>query len=99
MRRNAWLIAALVLAGLWAWSRFGAQLPAPAADTPVAGHPAGDRTPARRGYPAWLPAEARDTLTLIERGRRVPHRLDGAIFQTRQLLLPAQPRGHYPEYL
>src|SRR5690606_38878158 len=98
MRRNAWLIAALVLAGLWAWSRFGAQLPAPAADTPVAGHPAGDRTPASRGYPAWLPAEARDTLALIERGGPFPHRQDGAIFQNRERLLPAQPRGYYREY-
>jgi len=100
MRRNAWLIAALVLAGLWAWSRFGAQLPVPAANAPVAGRPAGDRAPAptHRGYPAWLPAEALDTLALIERGGPFPHRQDGATFQNRERLLPERPRGYYREY-
>ena len=97
MRRNTWLVVALVLAGLWAWSRFGAQLPAPAAGTPVAGHPAGERTPAR-AYPDWLPAEALDTLALIERGGPFPHRQDGATFQNREQLLPARPRGYYREY-
>ena len=100
MRRNAWLIVALVLAGLWAWSRFGAQTPAPVVGTPVPGHSAEGRaaTPPTRGYPAWLPGEALETLALIERGGPFPHRQDGATFQNRERLLPPRPRGYYREY-
>ncbi|GAA3912358.1 ribonuclease domain-containing protein [Luteimonas lutimaris] len=101
MRRNAWLIVALVLASLWAWSQFGARAPAPAAaGTPAAGHDAGYRGPgpASRGYPAWLPAEALDTLALIERGGPFPNRQDGGTFQNRERLLPKRPRGYYREY-
>ena len=100
MRRNAWLIVALVLAGLWAWSHFGAQLPAPVGDAPVADHASDARTPGPsiHGYPAWLPAEALDTLALIERGGPFPHRQDGATFQNRERLLPSHPRGYYREY-
>src|SRR3546814_7015396 len=53
---------------------------------------------ARAGYPAWLPAQALDTLALIERGGPYPHRQDGGTFQNRERLLPAQPRGYYREY-
>jgi ribonuclease T1 len=48
--------------------------------------------------PAFLPAEAHDTLALIARGGPFPHRQDGAVFQNRERLLPAQPRGWYREY-
>lgn len=45
-----------------------------------------------------LPAEARDTLRLIEQGGPFPYDQDGAIFQNRERLLPRQPRGYYHEY-
>src|SRR3546814_3140696 len=105
MRRNAWLIIGLLLVGLWAWSQYGPQATAPAGDTPAASRAPGDHEPlaqppraARAGYPAWLPAQALDTLALIERGGPYPHRQDGGTFQNRERLLPAQPRGYYREY-
>jgi ribonuclease T1 len=48
--------------------------------------------------PAFLPAQAHDTLALITRSGPFPHRQDGAVFQNRERLLPAQPRGYYREY-
>ncbi len=103
MRRNAWLILGLLLAGLWAWSHYGPQAGTPVADGPSVHAPAGDRAPPARqrggrAYPAWLPAEALDTLALIERGGPYPHRQDGATFQNRERRLPSQPRGYYREY-
>src|SRR3546814_5816493 len=56
------------------------------------------RSAARAGYPAWLPAQALDTLALIERGGPYPQRQDGGTFQKRERLLPPQPRGYYREY-
>jgi guanyl-specific ribonuclease Sa len=105
MRRNAWLIIGLLLVGLWAWSQYGPQATVPAGDTPAASRTSGDHEPlalppqsARAGYPAWLPAEALDTLALIERGGPYPHRQDGGTFQNRERLLPARSRGYYREY-
>ncbi|MDN5781221.1 MAG: ribonuclease [Luteimonas sp.] len=111
MRRNAWLIIGLLLLGLWAWSQRGTQGPAPATGAP-ASRTAGTQEPlalppdatsahrqsARGGYPAWLPAEALDTLALVERGGPYPHRQDGATFQNREHRLPSQPRGYYREF-
>lgn len=48
--------------------------------------------------PARLPAEARQTLQLIERGGPFPYRKDGSTFQNREKRLPAKPRGCYREY-
>lgn len=48
--------------------------------------------------PEALPAEARDTLRLIERGGPFPYRRDGIEFQNRERRLPLQPRGYYREY-
>lgn len=47
---------------------------------------------------AWLPAEARDTLRLIESGGPFPYDRDGTVFQNRERLLPPRPPGHYREY-
>ncbi|MDD2701923.1 MAG: ribonuclease domain-containing protein [Sideroxydans sp.] len=47
---------------------------------------------------AQLPAEARDTLQLIERGGPFPYARDGIEFKNRERILPAQPRGYYHEY-
>lgn len=61
------------------------------------------RTPttARHGntaLPDFLPAEARQTIALIQRGGPYPHRQDGSVFGNRERQLPAQPRGWYHEY-
>ena len=47
---------------------------------------------------AGLPAEAIETLALIQRGGPFPYRKDGTTFQNRERLLPARPRGYYREY-
>ena len=48
--------------------------------------------------PAFLPAEARDTVALILRGGPFVHRQDGSVFGNREGRLPRQPRGWYHEY-
>ncbi|WP_245630527.1 ribonuclease domain-containing protein [Granulicoccus phenolivorans] len=45
-----------------------------------------------------LPAQARDTLTLIDRGGPYPYDKDGATFGNFERVLPDQPRGYYREY-
>jgi guanyl-specific ribonuclease Sa len=72
---------------------------------PPPAHPATGTLPrngsdqrARADYPAWLPAEARDTLQLIARRGPYPHRQDGATFQNRERRLPGRSRGYYREY-
>jgi len=49
-------------------------------------------------YPAFLPAEAVDTLRLIERGGPYPYRQDDGVFGNRERRLPQQSRGYYREY-
>ena len=48
--------------------------------------------------PAFLPAEARTTIALIQRGGPFPHRQDGGVFGNREGHLPRKPRGWYREY-
>jgi ribonuclease T1 len=45
-----------------------------------------------------LPAQARETIALIQRGGPFPYRQDGAVFQNRERLLPRKPNGYYHEY-
>jgi ribonuclease T1 len=45
-----------------------------------------------------LPAEAIDTLLLIEEGGPFPYDQDGSTFQNREGILPDAPRGYYREY-
>lgn len=45
-----------------------------------------------------LPPEAVATLQLIQRGGPFPYRQDGTVFQNREGLLPARPRGYYREF-
>jgi ribonuclease T1 len=49
-------------------------------------------------YVDELPRQARDTLRLIERGGPFPYDKDGSVFQNREGILPARPRGYYREY-
>ena len=50
------------------------------------------------GLPGFLPAEARQTIALIQRGGPYPHRQDGTTFGNREQRLPQRPRGYYREY-
>jgi len=56
----------------------------------------------RSGLPtvavAELPAQARDTLALADRGGPFPYRQDGTVFGNLERLLPARERGYYREY-
>ncbi|AYN43941.1 ribonuclease N [Streptomyces dangxiongensis] len=45
-----------------------------------------------------LPAEARRTLALIDRGGPFPYARDGVVFGNVEGRLPRQRRGHYHEY-
>lgn len=45
-----------------------------------------------------LPAQAVDTLELIDAGGPFPYDRDGVTFQNREGILPSQPQGFYSEY-
>ena len=45
-----------------------------------------------------LPAEARHTLQLVQRGGPYPYERDGVVFGNYEKLLPAAQRGYYREY-
>ena len=45
-----------------------------------------------------LPAEARETLRLIDAGGPFPYHRDGITFQNRERRLPEQASGYYREY-
>jgi ribonuclease T1 len=47
---------------------------------------------------ADLPAEAQDTLALIDAGGPFPYDRDGIVFENREGLLPAEDTGYYHEY-
>jgi ribonuclease T1 len=77
----------------------------------LAGCSSGTGTGTARGAstPAWaaglaavresrLPAEARETLALIDRGGPFPYARDGVVFGNREGRLPPHRRGYYHEY-
>ncbi|WP_447936717.1 ribonuclease domain-containing protein [Thermomonas fusca] len=104
-----WLLLAIAFAAGWQQWRSQQHLPAasqdssasqaptqPAAtDATVISDPPAGTSPA---LPAFLPREARTTITLIHRGGPYPYRQDGQVFGNREGLLPRQPRGWYREY-
>jgi ribonuclease T1 len=47
---------------------------------------------------ATLPAEAAQTVALIEAGGPFPYDRDGIVFENRERLLPAEAVGYYHEY-
>ncbi|WP_064748553.1 ribonuclease domain-containing protein [Lysobacter antibioticus] len=109
MRRHLWLIAAVLLIGLWAWSQRGERAPTSPAPTTPASAPGArpspivasernvhDETPPIASIA--LPPEAADTLRRIAAGGPFEHRQDGSVFQNRERRLPRQPRGYYREY-
>lgn len=106
---SAWMAAvAIALLAAFAWTAFrgsdNTSDVAPAARTtqtlelppPMTGDGDAPSTAAR--YPDFLPAEAIDTLRLIERGGPYPYRQDDGVFGNRENRLPRQPRGYYREY-
>lgn len=104
-----WLLLAIVLVGAWmAWPRQHASVPPPSGSA-IGAHaprsepapqplPQPDTSPAQPSLPGFLPAEARDTVALIQRGGPFPHRQDGSVFGNREGRLPRQSRGWYREY-
>ena len=72
------------------------ELPPQMAEGASATQVAASDTAAR--YPSFLPAEAADTLRLIERGGPYPYRQDDGTFGNREGRLPKQARGYYREY-
>jgi ribonuclease T1 len=81
-------------------TRASAPLTAAAATGPVASSlaPAQPTTDLPTMTVAQLPPEGIDTLELIASGGPYPYDEDGATFQNREGILPAQPRGFYAEY-
>lgn len=45
-----------------------------------------------------LPAQAHDTLDLIDQGGPFPYDQDGVVFENREGVLPSQSNGYYHEY-
>lgn len=92
----------LLLAGGWWLRQSDERTHGPAVSAPVAEAPWQDgsqQDAAKRDrLPAFLPAEARDTLALIAGGGPFPHPQDGGVFGNREKRLPAKPRGYYREY-
>ncbi|MFP3821826.1 ribonuclease domain-containing protein, partial [Bacillus sp. SIMBA_008] len=60
--------------------------------------PPADRPSPAAGLPAFLPAEARRTIALIQRGGPYPYDQDGSVFANREGHLPSRPRGYSHEY-
>jgi ribonuclease T1 len=58
----------------------------------------GARSSPSARLPAFLPAEAGDTIISIQRGGPFLHRQDGSVFGNREGHLPRKPRGWYHEY-
>lgn len=82
-----WIVLAVLVAAAWLAHRPAGAPAAPQAQAAAAG-----------GLPAFLPPEARQTLSLIARGGPYPHPQDGTVFGNREGLLPPRPRGYYHEY-
>lgn len=70
--------------------------PGPTEERPAERAPATDDGQQATG--ASLPPEARLTLELIDEGGPFPFDRDGVVFENREGLLPAKPRGYYREY-
>jgi len=45
-----------------------------------------------------LPAQARQTIALVEAGGPYPYSQDGVVYQNREHQLPSEPSGYYHEY-
>ncbi|MGA4959341.1 ribonuclease domain-containing protein [Streptomyces lavendulocolor] len=72
----------------------------PAGAAPAAGAPAAPYAAAAVGEicHSRLPAQAHDTLDLIEAGGPYPYPQDGTVFQNREGILPSRTSGYYHEF-
>ena len=103
MRKPLLLFVALFLlvAGLWGMRELQRPAPpqfAPVLETGMEAAGAAAPAPAHDPLPAFLPAEARATIGLIQRDGPFPHRQDGSVFGNREQRLPQRSRGYYREY-
>lgn len=92
------LVLALVVGYLYTQRHPAVTQLAVAPPTAASGSPPESNIASSDRLPAFLPPEARDTLTLIGRGGPFPHRQDGVVFGNYEDLLPEEPRGYYHEY-
>jgi ribonuclease T1 len=103
-RGRALTFAALVivLAGiglLWARLDSGSLTAQPAGTTtPASGQATDAQTGLRWVELSRLPAEARQTVELIESGGPFPYSKDGVVFGNREGILPQRAHGYYREY-
>jgi guanyl-specific ribonuclease Sa len=79
-------------------ARINELLPLPPVEQTRPSEPVDATAAARDPLPAFLPAEARHTLKLIQNGGPFPYRQDGSVFGNREGHLPRQPNGYYREY-
>ncbi|MGA5101721.1 ribonuclease domain-containing protein [Streptomyces lavendulocolor] len=72
----------------------------PAGAAPAAGAPTAPYAAAAVGEicHSRLPAQAHDTLDLIEAGGPYPYPQDGTVFQNREGILPSRTSGYYHEF-
>lgn len=98
------VVAVVVVLALLAWGRGGDPVDrSPAAGSGSSASSSTASTDPDSGLP-WvdeqdLPAEAQDTLDLIDAGGPFPYPdKDGSTFGNFEGRLPAQPRGYYAEY-
>jgi guanyl-specific ribonuclease Sa len=111
--RHLWLIATVVVIGLWFVWHSTSRIDSPSGGVETATQAIADQANARAAptaaakpvrswqasrYPDFLPPEARPVLDAIARGGPHEFRQDGSVFYNREQRLPAQPRGYYREY-
>lgn len=100
--RSQWvatILLAVVALAFWWWQN---RAEAPQADRPAERPSANATVDAESGL-AWvpveeLPAEAAETLELIDDGGPFPYERDGITFENREGVLPDHERGYYEEY-
>lgn len=108
-KRNplAWLLLAIALVVAWQfWPSPDTLLESGASAPTATSAPASPAAPPLAeaqaspapGLPGFLPAEARRTIALVQRGGPFQYRQDGGVFSNREGHLPRQSRGWYREY-
>lgn len=104
-RRSVLAVLAMLVAALVWWLQPADSGPTTATDpssSPTNGQASGQTTDPASGLD-WvdlgsLPAEAKETLSLIEAGGPFPYDQDGGTFGNFEGLLPDHQRGYYREY-
>lgn len=97
LSRSLSAIAIALLGLVGAAPAVAGSAPLPAAHQ-VADAPCGDTSGFTEVGLSTLPAEADDTVDLIQQGGPYPHEQDGTTFQNREELLPLCSTGYYAEF-